>query len=317
MTANDQGCGTAVVLAVYNRPAHTAQAVTRVAAARPAQLFVVADGPRRDVPGDSEKCAAALDEIRKVDWPGEVYWNIAAENLGCRKRIQSGLAWVFEQVDLAIIVEDDCILEPSFFRFASELLDRYRDDPRIGVICSQGTGPRPDGASYHVSKFPLIWGWATWRRTWQTYEPDLDSWPSVRDTDWLVQHLGDPLLAAYWRAVFDDARAGCDTWDYMLTYSCWRQGSLAIHPQVNLVRNIGFGAGATHTFVRTTSLALETGPICFPLVHPDHLDPDPAREARVAAGCSITPREALRRARVSAARLGDAENFSDGVVRAR
>ena len=116
MTANDQGCGTAVVLAVYNRPAHTAQAVARVAAARPSQLFVVADGPRRDVPGDSEKCAAVLDEIRHADWPGEVHWNIAAANLGCRKRIQSGLTWVFEQVDSAIIVEDDCILEPSFFR---------------------------------------------------------------------------------------------------------------------------------------------------------------------------------------------------------
>ena len=308
MTANDQGCGTAVVLAVYNRPAHTAQAVARVAAARPSQLFVIADGPKPDVPGDAERCTAVLDEIRRADWPGEVHWNIAVANLGCRKRIQSGLTWVFEHVDSAIVVEDDCVLEPSFFAFASELLGYYRNDRRIGVICAQGDGPRSGEASYHVSKFPLIWGWATWRRTWQMYEADLDSWPSVRGTDWLIQQLGDPLLAAYWRAVFDHARAACDTWDYMLTYSCWRQGALAIHPQENLVRNIGFGAEATHTFVRTTSLALDTGRIAFPLVHPDHLDPDPEREARVAASCSITRREALRRARASVASLDDATN---------
>jgi hypothetical protein len=306
VTATGEGSEAAIVLIVYNRPSHTAQAVAQVAAARPSQLFVVADGPKRDVPGDSEKCAAVLDAIRRIDWPGDVHWNIAPANLGCRKRIQSGLAWAFEQVDAAIIVEDDCVVEPSFFAFASELLDYYRNDHRIGVISAQGYRPPSGGTSYHVSKFPLIWGWATWRRTWQIYEPDLDSWPSVRDTDWLNRHLGDPLLAAYWRACFDQVRGGYDTWDHMLTYSCWRHDALTIHPSVNLVRNIGFGAGATHTFIRPTTLKLHSEPMPFPLVHPKYLDPDPKHEALVAVNCGITQQEALRRARASIALASDA-----------
>jgi hypothetical protein len=141
------GTVSAVVLAVYNRPGYTARSVPAVAAAHPSKLFVVADGPKRDAPDDPDKCAAVLDEIHRIDWPGEVFWNVASGNLGSRKRMQSGLAWVFEHVDSAIIVEDDCILEPSFFAYASALLDYYRNDPRIGVISAQGDGLPSSAAS--------------------------------------------------------------------------------------------------------------------------------------------------------------------------
>jgi hypothetical protein len=310
MVNNTKGCETAIVLAVYNRPDCTAKSVAQVAAAHPSHLFVVADGPKEDVTEDGQKCAAVLDEVKRISWPGEVHWNIAPTNLGCRKRIQTGLAWVFEHVDSAIIVEDDCVLDPSFFVFTSELLDYYRHDPRIGVISAQSIGTSSAGVSYHLSKFPLIWGWATWRRTWQIYEPDMDSWPSVRETDWLECYLGDPFLAAYWRAVFDQTKAGADTWDYQLTYSFWRHRMLAIHPSVNLVRNVGFGADATHCFTGAPSFALQKMP--FPLAHPESLDPDTERDALVAANCGITQKEAFRRARASMTKLRNVRRDRSG-----
>jgi hypothetical protein len=297
MNVNPKRFDTPIVFAVYNRPAHTSQSIAQLAAVQPSQLFVVADGPKEDVAGDGEKCQAAIDEIRRIEWPGDVHWNIATTNLGCRTRIQTGLSWVFDQVDCAIVVEDDCVVDPSFFPLAGELLERYRHDPRIGVISAQRFGPPWQAASYHASKYPLISGWASWRRTWQLYEPQLESWDAVRATDWLDRYLDDPLLTAYWRAVFDREKASGDTWDYQLTYSCWRNGVLTIHPSVNLVRNIGFGPDATHTFVPVAQAELQS--MRFPLVHPDNVDLDPAYEARVAANCFITPREAFRRAKLS------------------
>ncbi len=117
---------TPVALIVFNRPETTRRVFAAIAAARPARLLLIADGPRTDRPGEVERC----DEVRKivtsVDWPCEVLTNFAEENMGCRRRVVSGLNWVFSQVEEAIILEDDCVPDASFFPFCAEMLERYR-----------------------------------------------------------------------------------------------------------------------------------------------------------------------------------------------
>ncbi len=278
MTPPPAPLATPLVLMVYNRPRHTAEVLEVLAATAPRRLFVIADGPRPGDPEDAARCTAVRDLVGRVRWPGEVTWDVAPENLGSRRRTQSGLARVFAEVERAIIVEDDCVLDPSFFPFAEELLERYADDPRVAVI-SALAGDDAAGcgtASYRFSRYPFIWGWATWRRTWTWYEPDLASWPAARETSWLRELLADPLLVAYWRAQFDRVLGGYDTWDYQLTYSAWRHDALSIHPRVNLVKNIGFGPDATHTFVRETPLGDTTGSLSWPIVHPEAVSADRA-----------------------------------------
>src|SRR6185295_965268 len=90
-----------------------------------------ADGPRADRPDDSAKRAATLAIIDKVDWPCEVLKNYSEVNLGCRHRIATGITWAFEHVQEAIVLEDDCLPHPSFFRYCAELLHHYRNDTRV------------------------------------------------------------------------------------------------------------------------------------------------------------------------------------------
>ena len=124
---------TPVVFLIFNRPDTTQRVFSAIAKAKPDTLLVVADGPRPDHPEDVEKCAAAQEVVDRVDWSCDLRRNYAEVNLGCRNRVSSGLDWVFENVDEAIVLEDDCLPHPTFFQFCEELLHRYRHDERIAL----------------------------------------------------------------------------------------------------------------------------------------------------------------------------------------
>ena len=233
---------------------------------------MVADGPRADRPDDIEKCKAARAVIEGVDWDCEVLTNYSDLNLGCKKRVSSGLDWVFEIVEEAIILEDDCLPHPSFFRFCQGLLDYYRNDKRIMAISGDNfqLGRKRTEYSYYFSRYNHIWGWATWRRAWQYYDVKMKLWQEVRDGNWLESILGETQAMKYWRKIFQTAYDNkVDTWDYPWTFACWIQNGLTILPNQNLVSNIGFGEGATHTVNSVHLLAnIPVKAMIFPLKHP-------------------------------------------------
>jgi hypothetical protein len=298
MKRMSQQLATPVAIFAYNRPAHVARSFKRIAQARPRQLFVILDGPNPGQPGDDALCREVRSIVGRIDWDCTVFRNEAPRNMGLRARVQSGLDWVFNHVDRAIIIEDDCLVDPTFFRFAEELLAFYERDDRIGLICAQGDELPPGNASYHASRYPLIWGWATWRRTWRLYEPDLITWPEVRDTSLLLDQLGDHLAAAYWRGQLNRAHGGLDTWDYMVNYLCWRHSLLCLHPAVNMIENIGFDLSASNTLYRHTPFAAHARAMTFPLIHPASLEVDHGREMRLLdMHFGVSSREALDRVR--------------------
>jgi hypothetical protein len=263
---------TPVAFFIFNRPERTARVFAEIAKARPATLLVVADGPRSDREGEREFCLATRAVIDQIDWPCELLTNFADENLGCKRRVSSGLDWVFAQVEEAIILEDDCLPDPTFFPFCNELLARFRDDPRVSMICGsnfqQGKRRSPD--SYFFGLNVTVWGWASWRRAWKNYDVEMRRWPELRDTEWLSELLQNPVAARYWRDTFEGTMHGeFDTWDYQFFFSWWSQNSLALIPDRNLVTNIGFGDAATRTRDALPSLANRlVQPMEFPLSHP-------------------------------------------------
>lgn len=264
---------TPVALIIFNRPEVTERVFAEVARARPPKLLVVADGPRADRPGEREKCAATRAIIERVDWECEVLTNYSEVNLGCKRRVASGLGWVFEQAAEAIVLEDDCLPHPTFFRFCDELLEKYREDERVMLISGdnflRGEKETPD--SYYFSRYALTWGWASWRRAWRYYDVDMKLWPQLRGTRWLLDLHGDPLAASYWADVLEEVYASerTRTWDYQLAFACWAFNGLAITPAVNMVTNIGFGAEATHMTMDTSLVSnLPALEMQFPLRHP-------------------------------------------------
>jgi hypothetical protein len=258
-----------------------------IAQARPSTLLIVADGPRASRPGEEILCDAARAVIDRVDWPCRILTNFSDHNLGCRRRVSSGIEWVFSLVEEAIFLEDDCLPHPTFFPFCEEMLDRFRADSRvmhIGGANFQGAA-RVSEESYYFSRHVHVWGWASWRRAWRHYDVDMRAWAWARATGRIADILSTPDERRAFTKLFDRVASGeIDTWDTQWTLACRVQNGLTIVPSRNLVSNIGFGRDATHTSDSGHPVAtMPTFPLALPLTHPEYPLADSVADERTTA----------------------------------
>lgn len=266
------GLKTPVALIIFNRPECTARVLEVLARVRPAHLLVIADGPRPGNDKDVIRCRETRALLEKIDWACRVETNFSEVNLGSKRRPETGLDWVFERVEEAIILEDDCLPHEDFFPFCTELLERYRQDRRVMMISGCCFFDMTDRApqSYHFSFLASTWGWATWRRAWELNDPLMEMWPQVVEARLIERLFPDPVHTQFWYDVFARILDGRlrDAWDYQWQLACWFNSGFRIFPAVNLISNIGYGDDATHTF-GANPYDIRTRPIGFPLEHPD------------------------------------------------
>ena len=268
-----------VLLIIFNRPQPTRRVLEAVRRARPARLYVAADGPRPDQPNDAARCAETRALVSEgVDWPCEVKTLFRDENRGCGHGPAEAINWFFEHEAEGIILEDDCLPTPSFFRFCQELLARYRYDTRVmhiggGNFSHEARQPALVGAeSYHFSGRVHSWAWATWRRAWRHFDFELTLLPELRQRGALNDSYSSWLERAYWLRKFEAVRRETEAahiWDYQWHFAVAAHGGITIVPALNLVTNIGFGEDATHTLDAQDQLAHPPArELAFPLMHP-------------------------------------------------
>ena len=259
-----------VLLIIFNRPDVTAQVFGTIRATRPTQLFVAADGPRADRPNDKELCVATRAVTEKIDWPCDVKRLYQEKNLGCKQGPIQAINWFFKNIEEGIILEDDCVADPSFFTFCSDLLAHYRDDTRIMHISGNNFqfGQTRGTASYYFSKYSHNWGWATWRRAWAQFEPAMKEFPAFIAENKIRNIPISRRAQVFWAKNFVYSHNRNDSWDGLWLYTTWSRGGLSILPNKNLVTNIGFGSDATHTKDKNVFFNMKTESIPSPLTHP-------------------------------------------------
>ena len=262
-----------ILFLIFNRLNTTQQVFNEIKKAKPTKLFVAADGPREDKEGEIEKCQVARDIIKQVDWDCEVKTLFRDKNLGCKIAVSSAIDWFFENVEEGIILEDDCLPSQSFFWFCQELLEKYRNDTRIMHIAGMTYVEKKNNInnySYHFARVGGIWGWATWRRAWKLYEPEMKSWPEAQKENILKDlFIGEKQLYSLYKSWFREAYRNIYTWDYQWTYTKLIHSSINIMPQKNLITNIGFNTDATHTSEEKSRFEkMKKYELDFPLNHP-------------------------------------------------
>ena len=264
---------TPILFLIFNRPDLTRQVFSLIRQAKPKQLFVVADGPRSNRPGEAMLCEEARSAvIHNIDWACSIKTLFSDVNMGCGRRVSSGISWVFTLVDQAIILEDDCLPSPTFFPYCSEMLSRYADDPRVMNIAGFSHRPIPDlKESYYFTKAVSCWGWATWKRAWNLYDFRMKEWEAFRNSnEWAYFGEYSPSL----KKNFEDGWANeIDTWDYQWVFTCIKNGGLSISPKVSLIRNTGCRADGTHTLTESRFGSQPSEDLSFPLKHPDRVFP--------------------------------------------
>ena len=267
-----------ILFIVFNRPDVTAKVFDAIRHARPPKLYVAGDGPRANRVGEEALCKEVRDVVLAVDWPCQVLTKFNDRNLGCREGVVSALNWFFDCEQEGIVLEDDCLPAPDFFRFCDTLLEYYRQDTRVRHIGGSNfqRGITRGDASYYFSRLTHIWGWASWRRVWKEYDKDLTNVSSDDIETALQNYFGDAAIAARWKRLTTDLQERkIDTWDYQLSIAGFLSNGVAAIPNVNLVTNIGFGEGATHTHDANHANAnLAAGSLSGAITHPRHFVPN-------------------------------------------
>jgi hypothetical protein len=266
---------TPVLLLIFNRPDTTQQVFDRVRQVKPKKLYVAADGPRSKVSSDPERCALTRQIIDQVDWDCEVKTLFRKENLGCGVAPAKAISWFFENEDAGIILEDDCVPSKSFFWYCQEMLEKYMHDTRVMHVSGNNYldgWKRDHDYSYYFSDKVNAWGWATWKRAWALYDFNISSYPELKKKGYLNGLFLSSFEKSYrlgqLEKTYSNIKNG-DVWDYQWEFTVYSNSGLCIVPEVNLVRNIGFGADATHTFnLHDKKAKVYEQEIEFPLRHP-------------------------------------------------
>lgn len=273
MTNQESHLSVPVLLMLFNRPDITRELFKKLREAKPKKLFVAANGPRPNVPGDAELCNSVRAIFNEIDWECEVHTNFPEVNINMHTRWYASLDWFFESVDRGIVLEDDCIPDLSFFSYCAELLEKYKNNPEIMHINGSNFqfGRKRGNGSYYFSKYSHVWGWATWKRAWEKYDDTLVSFPSFKKEDSISTAVTSHKEKLYWLRYFDSlyfrTRNSCDIkW----LYATWVSKGLSITPNVNMISNIGYGLAAGHTLLKDKVMGQEVYDI-GKIVHPTPL----------------------------------------------
>lgn len=250
----------AVLFLVFNRPDHTQQVFDVIKKTRPTRFYIAADGHRSHIKGEKGIVNGVREMIlNQIDWECNVQTLFRDENLGCGLAVSGAIDWFFSQEEKGIILEDDCIPALSFFPFAESMLIKYADNQDVGTIGGfnmYSSSLLNNENSYSFIKFPVVWGWATWRRTWESYKFDISEYSKSEVKSVVYRTTENPNTRRFFvKGIYDTAQNKIDTWDYQLMFSLFSRGVYSIVPNKNLIENVGFGADATHTFDPNSSLA--------------------------------------------------------------
>jgi hypothetical protein len=244
-------CQVPVLFLIFNRFDTTKKVFEAIRQAKPYHLYVASDGPRDNRTGENEK----VENIRRyvldnIDWQCEVKTLFREKNLGCGKAVSGAITWFFEQEEMGIILEDDCLPMQSFFPFCETLLEYYKSDTRIFLISAYNKQGQwnSDKYDYFFSNLGGIWGWASWARAWKHYDfniSDIDEFISLNGFTYLFGKIVGKIRGNM--MVEGIKKKKIDTWDYQFGYTRNKNNGLSIVPSKNLITNIGFNNEATHT----------------------------------------------------------------------
>lgn len=268
----------AVLFLVFNRLDTTKKVFEAIQQAKPPRLYIASDGARQTIEGEEKKVNEVRDYITaNIDWECEVKTLFREQNFGCGPNVKFSLDWFFECEEMGIILEDDCVPSQSFFWYCEELLNRYKNDDRIGMISGTNHIQRHYlfRESYTFSKYKACWGWACWRRSWKNMDYEMN-WLNSMQKDEIIKNMGYSLDSVkHWQnAIISIEKNLVSAWDWQWYFSIATQNQLCIFPRYNLISNIGFGNNATHTFGAPLKEYTLKNEIILPLCHPSYIVSD-------------------------------------------
>lgn len=275
----------AVLILFFNRPEHVARVFEQVRIARPSRLYLYQDGARENRPDDIENVQKCREAVSNIDWECEVHYNYQEKNNGCDPSEYLAQKWMFETEEMGIVLEDDDVPSQSFFPFCKELLEKYKDDQRINMICGMNNLNINKNCpyDYFFSRTGSITGWASWKRVIDEWD---DHVPFVEDeyAKWLFDDSYKDIMNTkkYIEHTENCNKSGIAYYENILGANALLQNRLNIVVTKNMISNIGNVGESTHGVSDIKLLPkgirrifnMKTYEIDFPIKHPPYVMED-------------------------------------------
>lgn len=236
-----------IVLFVYNRPWHTQQTVEALLAnelANESDLIIFADGAR------SDKDADAVKEVRKyihsITGFKSITINEQDMNLGLANSVIAGVTKVVNKFGRIIVLEDDMVTSPYFLRYMNDALEMYEDEDKVISIHGYMYPVKEQLPETFFLRGADCWGWATWRRSWELFEPDAKKLlTEIKMSQQRKQFDFDDSFPYYKMLVYQ-TKGKVDSWAIRWYASAFLMNKLTLYPAWSLVKNIGLDNSGTH-----------------------------------------------------------------------
>jgi hypothetical protein len=240
-----------ILFITFNRLDTTRQVFEAIRKVQPETLYLFSDAGRE---GKLEEQQQVI-EVRKwlleqINWPCKINTLFLDQNMGPRYAIGHAINWLFKQEEAGVIFEHDCLPHITFFRFCEELLDKYKNDETVMHISGNNFlfNEVPFEASYTFTRHNHIWGFATWKRAWQKYDPEMSGFDEYYKNGCFNELIPNKRIRKEYLSILNGVKEGSvDTWDYQWFFNTWYNNGLGVIPAKNLVSNIGYGDLALNT----------------------------------------------------------------------
>ncbi len=273
-----------VLLIFFARPKQTRLVFDQIRIARPSKLYLYQDGPRPDKKDDIEKIEECRKYVEAIDWDCKVERFYQIKNIGCDPSEFIAQKWMFSNEEYGIVLEDDDVPSQSFFPFCKELLERFKNDERINIICGMNhLGELKNNPySYLFTSSGSIWGWASWKRVLDKWEERYNFLSDNYALELLRNKLGTKFYKQSYKIWINDKNSGKAHYESILGPSGFLNSRLNIVPSKNMISNVGIGENATHSPDSVNKLPkgirqilfMKTHEIEFPLSHPNYIIED-------------------------------------------
>jgi hypothetical protein len=265
-----------IALFVYNRIRHlrkTVEALIKNEIAEKSDLFIFSDGPRTDA--DAGKVAEVRDYLKTIQGFKSVTISTRARNLGLSHSIISGVTEVVDEYGRIIVLEDDISASPYFLKYMNGALDLYRDCEDVISIHGYVYPVRAELPETFFLRGADCWGWATWKRGWESFEPDGRKLLTELKGKKLEKQFDVNGSYPFTKMLKDQVAGKNDSWAIRWHASAFLRNRLTLYPGVSLVRNIGTDESGRHC-LRTHVFDAGTA------VEPVHLRKIPIEESHSA-----------------------------------
>jgi len=237
-----------VVVFAYRRPDHLRNTLTslmRCDGFGQSPVIVYCDGPRD---ADETDSVMATRELAKSMLGEHAEYHFSEVNLGLSRSVIAGVSDVVERFGRAIVVEDDLELSPAFLIFMNQALDRCANDENVFQV-SGYMFDVPELKGTHSAlflPFTVSWGWATWKRAWDQFDPLASGWETLRTDKDLRRRFNLDGAYDYATMLARQMTGSRDSWAVRWYWTVFKANGLVLFPPVSLVRNTGFDGSGTH-----------------------------------------------------------------------